>query len=132
MGKALYNYTSRETSILHSMNIKKINDFIKSLGVIRNFLENEKAYKDYRKHIWVYAQKAKIVCYYYVLMLHAKEKNFNKFLENISSATKSIDYFAGNLFKPINEEGILPQVPFPIISPPKKVKIKKRKKKNSI
>lgn len=130
-GKALYNYTSRETSILHSMNVKKINDFIKSLGVIRNFLENEKAYKDYRKHIWIYSQKAKIVCYYYVFMLHAKEKNFSKFLENISSATKSIDYFAGNLFKPTKGE-TLPEVPYPIIKPPKKVKIKKKKAKKQV
>ncbi|MBR0423313.1 MAG: glycosyltransferase family 2 protein [Clostridia bacterium] len=128
LGKALYNYTSRETSILHSMNTKRISDYIKSLGVIRNFLENKKAYKDYSTQIWLYAQKLKLVSYYYIFMLHAKETNFNKFLENISSAKKSIDYFAGKLFKPTKEDE-LPEVPYPIISPPPKAKTKKAKNK---
>lgn len=101
IGKALYNYTIRDTSILHSMDVIKINDFIKSLGVIRNFLENEKAYKNYNNHIWIYAQRVKLVSYYYILMLHAKEMNFKGFLENINSATKSIDYFSGKFFKPV-------------------------------
>lgn len=127
LGKSLYNYTSRGTSILHSMNTIKINDFIKSLGVIRNFLENEKVYKDYNNHIWIYSQKVKIVSYYYILMLHARAMNFKGFLENISSATKSIDYFAGDSFEPIESERP-PEPIHPIKNPPKIIKIKKRKK----
>lgn len=127
LGKSLYNYTSRGTSILHSMNTVKINDFIKSLGVIRNFLENEKVYKDYNNHIWIYAQKVKIVSYYYILMLHARAMNFKGFLENISSATKSIDYFAGDSFEPVNSEQY-PEPIYPIKNPPKIIKIKNRKK----
>lgn len=130
LGKALYNYTSRDTSILHSIDIKKISDYIKSLGAIRNFLENKKAYKDYRKHLWIYAQKLKLVSYYYILMLHAKAMNFSEFLENISSARKSIDYFVGDLFKP-TKDGNLPELVYPIINPPKRrIKIKKKKRKN--
>ncbi len=129
-GKALYNYTSRETSILHSMNTVKINDFIRSLGIIRNFLENEKAYKDYNHRIWIYSQKVKLVSYYYILMLHAKAMNFSKFLENIASATKSIEYFAGDKFKPTSKNS-LPEVLFPVQDPPKRLKIKKAKRKQS-
>jgi hypothetical protein len=127
LGKSLYNYTSRGTSILHSMNIIKINDFIKSLGVIRNFLENEKVYKDYNNHIWIYSQRVKLVSYYYILMLHAKAMNFKGFLENIGSATKSIDYFAGDSFKPVNTEKS-PELTHPIKNPKKTLKIKRRKK----
>lgn len=127
LGKALYNYTSRDTSILHSMNVIKINDFIKSLGVIRNFLENEKVYKNYNNHIWIYAQRVKLVSYYYILMLHAKAMNFKGFLENINSATKSIDYFSGKLFKPVKSLSI-PELICPIKEPKKVTKIKKTKK----
>lgn len=128
LGKALYNYTSRDTSILHSMNVVKINDFIKSLGVIRNFLENEKVYKNYNTHVWIYAQRVKLVSYYYILMLHAKAMNFKGFLENINSATKSIDYFSGSLFEPINSINV-PELTHPITEPKKITKIKKIKKK---
>lgn len=94
----LYNYTSRENSILHSITTKKTNDFIKSLGMIRNFLEINKAYEDYKNHLWFYAQKAKIVSYYYILGLHNKASNFKGFIENISCAKKSIDYFVSDDF----------------------------------
>ncbi len=128
LGKSLYNYTSRDTSILHSMNIVKINDFIKSLGVIRNFLENEQVYKNYNNHLWLYSQKVKIVSYYYIVMLHAKAMNFKGFWENIHSATKSIEYFAGNSFKPLKNQNI-PDLIYPIKDPPKNKKIKIKKSK---
>ncbi len=130
LGKSLYNYTSRSTSILHTMNVVRINDFIKSLGVIRNFLENEKVYQDYNNHVWIYSQKVKIVSYYYILMLHAKAMNFKGFLENISSATKSIDYFSGDCFMPVGNEKS-PELIYPIKEPTKTIKIKKRKKNSS-
>ncbi len=125
IGKALYNYTSRDTSILHTMNIVKINDFIRSLGVIRNFLENEKVYSDYNNHIWIYAQRVKLVSYYYILMLHAKAMNFKGFLENINAATKSIDYFAGDSFEPVTNMSI-PELIHAIKEPIKTIKIKKK------
>ncbi len=126
-GKALYNYTSRDSSILHTIDIVKINDFIKSLGIIRNFLEHENAYEDYKNHIWVYAQKSKIVTYYFILLLHAKAMNFKGFSDNIVAATKSIDYFAGNDFLP--DQSDIPRLLRPIKKPVKTVKIKKRKVK---
>lgn len=128
LGKALYNYTSRDSSILHSMNVVKINDFIRALGVIRNFLENEKVYKNYNGHIWIYSQRVKIVSYYYILMLHAKAMNFKGFWENIAAATKSIDYFAGNSFLP-NEDKSIPDLVSAIKEPEKNKKIKVKKKK---
>ncbi len=126
---ALYNYTSRETSILHSINTAKVNDFIKSLGSIRNFLENKNAYKDYNTHLWLYSQKVKFVSYYYILMIHAKAMNFNKFLENLNSATKSISYFSGNIFIPTKED--VPKILFPIKEPPKKIKVRVKKSKKN-
>ena len=119
----LYNYTSRDTSILHSMNVTKINDYIRALGNIRNFMESQNIYQEYKNYLWVYAQKAKIVCYYYILNLHIKASNHRGIFENINSATKSIDYFVGNEFKS-KTENMLIQIPYSIVQPQNLSKIK--------
>lgn len=112
----LYNYTSRENSILHSMTTRKTNDFIRALGIIRNFLEINEAYKDYRGHLWFYAQKAKLVSYFYILGLHSKASNFKGFIENISCARKSIDYFISDKFKSI-DHNVQVKAIYPIKTP---------------
>ena len=127
LGKALYNYTSRETSILGNINFKKINDFISALGTIRNFLENKNSYKKYKNHIWIYAQKAKIVCYHYVLQMHTKASNFDGFMENISAVNKSIDYFVSDSYVPL-ENVHIPYLVYPVKQPVRKRKIKVKKK----
>lgn len=127
LGRALYNYTSRESSILGSINYKKINDFISALGTIRNFLENKKAYKKYKNHIWIYSQKAKIVCYHYILQMHAKASNFDGFIENISAASKSIDHFISDKYVPL-ENVHIPYLICPVEQPRKRHKIKVKKK----
>lgn len=122
LNKVLYNYSSRESSILHSINVTKINDFIKSLGVIRNFFETENVYKEYNNHVWIYAQKSKIVSYYYILCLHAKASNFKGFIYNITAAKKSIDYFVSNDFKPVTQQKPI-NIPYPI-KQPSKIRVK--------
>lgn len=116
LDKNLYNYTSRDTSILHSMNVIKINDFIKSLGIIRNFFESKNIYQKYSNHLWIYAQKAKIVCCYYILNLHIKNTNYKGILDNINSATKSIDYFVSPEFKFISSN-LFTQIPYCVVQP---------------
>lgn len=91
--KALYNYTMRENSILHSINAKKVNDYIKALGIIKSFLEENNDYEKYSGHVWIYAQRVKFVVYYYIINLHLKALNFKGFGKNISCAMKSINYF---------------------------------------
>jgi glycosyltransferase involved in cell wall biosynthesis len=127
LGKALYNYTIRESSILGNINYKKINDFVSALGTIRNFLENKNVYKKYKNHIWVYSQKTKIVCYYYISQMHTKFSNFDGFLKNISAVNKSIDYFISGKYVPLENVNI-PYLICPVEQPVKKHKIKVKKK----
>lgn len=122
LGKALYNYTNRKTSILNTMNINKIKDFIRSLGVMRNFFENQGDYEKYKNRIWIYSQRVKLVTYYFILQMHASAGNMEGFLDNISAATKSIDYFAGDKFIPSDEN--IPEIPYQIYEPPKNIKHK--------
>ncbi|MDR1628360.1 MAG: glycosyltransferase [Oscillospiraceae bacterium] len=127
LGRALYNYTSRKSSILGNINYKKINDFVSALGTIRNFLENKNVYKKYKNHIWVYSQKTKIVCYYYILQMHTKFSNFDGFLKNISAVNKSIDYFISGKYVP-HENIHIPNLICSVKQPVKKHQIKVKKK----
>mgnify|MGYP004701132369 CR=1 FL=1 len=124
-GKALYNYTNRETSILNTINVAKVNDFIRSLGVMRNFFEKQNDYKKYKNRIWLYSQKVKLISYYYTLQLHMEAMNFKGFMDNILSATKSIDYFTSDKYKSLDSD--VPELPYFIKKPPKRIKVKKKK-----
>lgn len=126
LGKALYNYTNRKTSILNTMNTDKINDFILSLGILRNFFENQGEYEKYKNRIWIYSQRTKIVSYYFILQMHINSHNMEGFVDNINSATKSIDYFSGNNFVPSPTD--IPDLPYHVIAPVKKIKKQKIKK----
>lgn len=129
LGRALYNYTNRKFSILSTINVDKINDFIKSLGVIRNFFENQNVYKKYKNRIWIYSQRVKFVSYYFILQIHAAASNMEGFIDNISAATKSIDYFAGDKFIPCPTE--VPEPLYPVKMPQTRKGIKKRKKSSA-
>ena len=128
LGRALYNYTSRESSILSTVSLRKINDFIKSLGVIRNFLEKQKSYDKYKGHIWVYSQRAKLVSYYLILQLHMDAMNFDGFIDNIAAAKRSIDYISGDKYRVRKSD--VPELPYLVKAPIKKVKVKKKSRKN--
>lgn len=130
LGKALYNYTNRKSSILNTVNVDKIIDFIRSLGVMRNFFENQGDYEKYKNRIWVYSQRVKLVSYYYILQMHSEASNMEGFLDNITAATKSIDYFAGDDFIPCSQE--IPNIPYTIKMPEKIIKNKSKKKLNQI
>lgn len=115
--KALYNYTMRENSILHSINAKKVNDYIKALGIIKSFLEENNDYEKYSGHVWIYAQRVKFVVYYYIINLHLKALNFKGFGKNISCAMKSINYFTD---KKINGNIENIDVPYEVKDPQQK------------
>ena len=110
--QALYNYSIRKNSILTSMTFEKVNDFISSLGVIRNFLEKKNSFNEYKNYIWAYAQKAKLVSYYYITNLHIKNNNYKGMKKNLSAANRSINYFSGDNFK-ISDDDI-PKMPYPV------------------
>lgn len=125
LGRALYNYTYRETSILNTVNVRKINDFIRALGVMRNFFEKNNDYKKYKKRIWLYSQRVKFMSYFYTLQMHLDAMNFKGFMDNILSATKSIDYFTSDKYDNIDDD--VPELPYFIKRPPKRIKVKKKK-----
>ena len=123
--KCLYNYRRHKKSTIAEMDAVKINDFIKSLGAMRNFLEYENIYKEYQFHFKAYALRASLQVYFSILFEHIYKMNFNGMGTNLKNAYISIKLFCSNNYIPeINP----PILPFYVKQP----KNKRKKKKSTI
>lgn len=123
--KCLYNYRRHKKSTIAEMNAIKINDFIKSLGAMRNFLEYEKVYKNYQTYFKAYALRAVFQVYFNIFAEHICKMNFNGMSTNLKNAIISIKLFASNNYIP---EVNPPILPFYVKQP----KDKRKQKKSSI
>ncbi len=106
--KALYNYTKRTGSILRSMNVKKINDYIRAYGCIRNFLEKNNDFEEYSKSFKMFGYRMMLCNYYSVFRIHILYKNFNGFIKNIKNSNNSVKYYKSKEFEIFDGEPILP------------------------
>ena len=100
----LYNYVMRDTSILHTMNSKKINDFIKSFGIMRNFYEKKGIYKKYKRRMKGYAHRLTLIISYDIFVMHFKSSNFEGFVKNIKAMRRSLKHFISDNYSPSNNE----------------------------
>lgn len=119
--KSLYYYTQRPGSILKTMNAKKINDYIKTLGIIRNYLEAKNDYKSYEFAFNLCAIKLKLVTYYYLFELHLRYKNLSGIISNIKSSNKLIKYFKGDYYK-YGAKSETVKMPYLVIDPKKQLR----------
>lgn len=117
--KPLYYYTQRPGSILNTMNVKKINDYTKALGVIRNYLEEKNDYKVYRSTFRHYAFRVRLVNYFSISRMHFQFKTFTGIINNIRINNKLINFYIDDNYK--LENGII-KMPYLIMSPVKKSK----------
>lgn len=127
----LYNYTVRETSIVGNASAKKTNDYIKSLGVLRSFLEENNIYEQLKPRFLVHAMIMKLVAYYNVFRIHAFKKSFSGITKNFENAGKSIDFFTNKKFEPDKtEENFEPAKPItePVKLYKPKLKVKNKNK----
>jgi glycosyltransferase involved in cell wall biosynthesis len=114
--KPLYYYTQRKGSTLRSIKTDEIEDYIKSFGSIRNFLENERKYSLYEKSIDSYTKKIKLMTNLYIFNLHLKTFNFKNLAKNIKNSSKSIKFFLEEDYQPTTG---MPNIPFPLFEPRK-------------
>jgi glycosyltransferase involved in cell wall biosynthesis len=111
----LYNYVMRESSILHTMNAKKINDFIRTVGAIRNFYEKKGVYQKYRRRLRAHSGRLNFLILYDLFKMHFKSADFCNFFENAKAITKSLGYFVSDDYKPGKE--VCPEPIFPVKNP---------------
>ena len=115
--KSLYYYRRHSSSMIASMTDKKINDFIKSLGIIRHFLEDKGVYKYYKKRFVLYAYRIKIQVFYCIFREHLAKSNFKGFLLNLKRSNCSINMFKSSHYRGVGDNIILPsyvKIPFPV------------------
>lgn len=115
--KPLYNYTKRKGSILGSMNVAKVNDYITAFGIIRSFLEEKNDFKNYRSAMVYEGIHRKICNYYSILRVHFLTRNSKGLYNNLKNSNKSISYFSNTEFNSSQE---IPAIPFPVMSPENK------------
>lgn len=115
--KPLYNYTKRKGSILSSMNVAKVNDYITAFGIIRNFLEEQNDFKNYRLAMIYEGIHRKICNYYSIFRVHILTRNSKGLYNNLKNSNKSISYFSNTEFTTSQE---IPAIPFPVRSPENK------------
>ena len=115
--KSLYYYTKRKGSILSTMDVKKINDYTKAMGMIRHFLEQQNDYQAYRASFRIYAYRVALVNYYSIFQMHFRERNFRGMRQNFKRSNKSIRYFISDKYKLTADSAL---TPYPIELPPKR------------
>ncbi|MDR0404668.1 MAG: glycosyltransferase [Oscillospiraceae bacterium] len=121
--RPLYYYTQRKGSAMRSINADEIEDYIKSFGFIRNFLEHEKKYEAYKKSINSYTKKMKLMTNLYIFNLHLRTFNFKNLTKNIKNSSKSIKFFLEEDYQPTTG---IPDIPFPLLEPKDKKQEEKR------
>ncbi len=120
--KPLYNYTKHKSSMLSTMNVPKINDYINAYGEIRNFLEQHGEFENYRTSMLYEASRCKLCNYYSIIRIHWLARNFEGIIKNFKNSNKSLNYFSGDEFECSNDKQYLP---YPVENPKQKRKNKK-------
>ena len=98
--KTLYNYYIRENSIMTSPKVEKINDYILSYGILKNYIAHKGELHKYKSAFFRFAVIIYFANYYNVFELHFKSKNFHGWIKNQHISNKNILYFASRKFKP--------------------------------
>lgn len=112
--KTLYNYYIRENSIMTSPKVEKINDYVLSYGILKNYIAHNGKFNDYKLAFFRFAFIIYFANYYNVFELHFKSKNFHGWIQNQHITNKNILYFASRKYKPDKD---LPQLPQYALNP---------------
>lgn len=121
--ESYYYYMQRKGSILGSMDIRKINDYIRSLAVIRNFLEQQDDFQRYRWTLIFYGYKVILTNYYSILVAHVKHRRLSGLWSNLAASTREVQYYISKRYKPVPGIGEFPCVVE--LPPPREKKSKK-------
>ena len=109
LSKPLYNYTKRKGSILRSMNVDKINDYIKAYAINRNFFEKNGVFDDYKCSFKIFGYRIMLCNYYSIFRIHFLCRNFKGIFNNFSNSNQSVSYFQGSNFTTFDGSPILPR-----------------------
>lgn len=113
----LYYYVKHFGSIMSTMNSKKINDYLLSILIIRNHLELNGIYNDYKEALCALASKAHIINWYSILRQHIITLDFRKMKYNYDINKKLYQYIISDSYKAVQGT---PELPYYIHQPGRK------------
>ena len=107
--KYLYYYVRRGGSILSTMNVKKINDYILAYYIIRNFLEKKGSYKKFAAAMRCVSCKVSLINVYSILREHVLAGNFKGAGQNLLTNFRLFFKLNCEEFKPSENIPDLPE-----------------------
>lgn len=90
MKDALYYYTQRSDSILHDYSFMTQADYLKSLMIIKNFLDTHDLYSQTHKSFAFLRFKVTLVMIISLFLIHFQQKSFGTLYDNYKIALKFI------------------------------------------
>ncbi len=90
MKDSLYYYTQRSNSILHNFSFSTQGDYLKSLAIIKNFLDTHNIYYQTYKSFNFLCCKVMLVLVISLFMIHLQQKSFSSLFYNYKTAFKFI------------------------------------------
>lgn len=98
--ESLYFYNQHDSSTLATMNAAKINDFVRSMGMVRISLEQSGNFSKYKKSYKALLRKTGTCCFSYVYKLHSRKHSMRGCLANIRRIVRAMRHFAADEFSP--------------------------------
>ena len=122
----LYYYLKRFGSIMSTMNAQKINDFLLSALVTRNYVQLNGHYDEYKDSIYKFAHKVHLVNMYSIVRQHLVHFDFRKMKYNFKMNNMAYQYIISDNYQPTKE---MPDIPYKLVQPGWKENKKKNKNK---
>lgn len=94
---ALYYYSQRNDSIVHTFRPEVSNDFLRSFALLRLFLDKQSSFATYRPHFLFYTLKSLFFIWSVIFLYHFQEKCFGGFGANCSRATAFLRLYSRKL-----------------------------------
>ena len=120
--KYLYYYVRRVGSIMTTMDARKINDYMRSVLIVRNHIQEKGLYDEYKKSVRSMSRKMFLLNIYSIFRLHIITLDFRKLGYNLKVNRSAYKYLTSDSY--ISNSELLPDIPYKIHQPGRKKKEK--------
>ncbi len=117
--KYMYLYEKRVGSIMATMNAEKINDYIRSYYITRNYVQKNGQYDRYKSSLQYVAKKMRLVNVYSIFRMHLTSRNFQHLKQNLHTNNELYRQLVSDDF---DASDTFPLLPVSIIQAEKKRK----------
>ncbi len=117
--KYLYYYEKRFGSIMATMNMRKVHDLLRSILIIRNDLQYNNAYDQYRSSVHALAGKMYLINIYSIFRQHLKFFDFKDMKHNMNINRRLYEYIISDDYQATDT---LPELPLDFTQPERRKK----------